>query len=78
MSMRLMCNSLTVIKRCLAALDNLEDAGVMVANIRADLSALADELEMETEAQGRAAFARLERKELRRRRALAEGVDYDA
>jgi len=50
MSQRMMCRSLTVVKRCLSALDKLEEEGAAVNMIRADLSALADELETEAEA----------------------------
>jgi uncharacterized protein (DUF2267 family) len=63
MSMRLMCRSLTVVKRCLSALDSLEDKGAAVNMIRADLSALADELELENENRLAAARRNLEARE---------------
>jgi len=46
----IICRSLAVIKRCLTAVDKLEDTGLVVSNLRADLSALADMLETEARA----------------------------
>ena len=63
MSMRLMCRSLTVVKRCLSALDALENEGAAVNMIRADLSALADELELENETRMAVARRNLEAQE---------------
>ena len=48
--MILICRSLAVVKRCLIAVDKLEDNGLIVSNLRADLSALADMLETEIRA----------------------------
>ena len=69
--MRLLCRSLTVIKRCLTALDSLEETGAAVNMIRADLSTLADELELETGA--RASEAARERRE----NLATHGVRYE-
>ena len=63
MSMRLMCRSLTVVKRCLSALDNLEADGAAVEMVKADLSALADELELESETRMAAARRNIEAQE---------------
>jgi len=46
----IICRSLAVIKRCLTAVDKLEDTGLVVSNLRADLSALAEMLETEARA----------------------------
>ena len=54
-------NSLLIVRRCLASLDILEDQGVAVNLIRADLSTVADRLESALQAEQLA----------RRQRALA-------
>jgi len=49
--MRLICHSLTVVKRCLKALEDLDDSGARTYDmVRADLLALADKLENAIEA----------------------------
>lgn len=43
-------NSLLIVKRCLAALDRLEDGGASVNVIRSDLTTVADRLESSLQA----------------------------
>ena len=44
-------SSYAIARRCLAGLDRLEESGVPVNNVRADLSTLADRLESAMQAE---------------------------